>query len=400
MKKPRVLFLSHSSGLAGAERCLLETVLGLNDVERAVGVPGLGRMTDVLKREHIPFREIWTRKWIPLAGPMAPMGPRRFRESLPGRVRALRRWMREGRFDLVYSYTCTVCDGALAARVSGIPHIWHVQEIFNNRNDLSPCFNRGLVSAVMRAFSDVVVFCSQASARSFGFERTSRRTRVIYNGVDTGRFRPDGDLRREWRRRLGIGPNGLAVGTLGGCLVNKGIWDFLEAAARVVRQRPDARFVVGGYCPPEAVGLVRDRIRRDGMERHVRLCGYVDQPEGVYNALDIVVSASHYEAFSRVILEAMACGKPVVATDSGGPRELVVHAETGVLVPPRDAKALAAGLLDLARYPEQREAMGKAGLARAQEMFSLSTYVRKTRGVIMEVLDTRGRFPRSRTSHE
>jgi glycosyltransferase involved in cell wall biosynthesis len=154
----------------------------------------------------------------------------------------------------------------------------------------------------------------------------------------------------------------------------------VEAFGRVRARVPEARLVLAGEgsLRPQ----VEEGVARLGLADAVELPGIVERPEAVYTALAIYVQASAAEeGTSNSILEAMACGRPVVATDIGGNREVVEHGTTGLIVPPRDPEALAQAILALLADPGRLEAMGDAGRRAVRSRFSLDTMIRETLAV-------------------
>ncbi|MDX2162219.1 MAG: glycosyltransferase [bacterium] len=195
-------------------------------------------------------------------------------------------------------------------------------------------------------------------------------------GVDTARFRPgiDGAVVRQ---DAGIAPDAPLVALIARFQDVKG-HDTFQAMARIVAAAlPAARFIVAGenvhgasaddaYKAAILAAHQADPVLR---ERLVYL-GFRADAERVIAAADVIVCSSHFESYGMVNLEAMASGKPVVSTRRGGPSETVVDGETGFLVEPKDAPALAARVIDLLRDPALRAQMGAAGRARVERLFS------------------------------
>jgi glycosyltransferase involved in cell wall biosynthesis len=151
----------------------------------------------------------------------------------------------------------------------------------------------------------------------------------------------------------------------------------VEALARVRARVPEARLLLAGDGSLRTV--VETRVRERGLEGAVEFLGTLDRPETLVTTLAISVQASAAEeGTSNSILEAMACGRPVVATDIGGNREVVEHGKTGLIVPPRDPEALARALLDLLASPELIRKMGQAARASVRARFSRETMIRAT----------------------
>jgi len=198
------------------------------------------------------------------------------------------------------------------------------------------------------------------------------RISVIMNGVDTSRFFPgETTLRRRW-----LDGGGPLIGFVGGLREAKDPILFLQVAAAVERALPRARFVLVGD------GAMRAEVQAAGsagrLDGKLILAGERSDMPDVMRALDLLVVTSTREGCCNAILEAMATGVPVVATDVGGNPDLIVDGESGRLFPHGDAEAGAAAVLALARDPDLMAAMGKACLARARRDFPMETMVRAT----------------------
>ncbi len=185
---------------------------------------------------------------------------------------------------------------------------------------------------------------------------------TLYHGPEpVGSGEPDASDRI--RAELGVPRDAPLVGAVGNLKTHKGYGFLLEAAARVVRRIPDARFVVVGQGPLEAA-LRRQRDEL-GLQDHVTFTGYRADAPTLAGAFDVFVMSSLQEGLSIALLEAMARGRPVVVTRVGGLPEVVRDGVDGLLVPPRDVDAMADALLRLVRDPQLRARLGTAARARA-----------------------------------
>ena len=164
---------------------------------------------------------------------------------------------------------------------------------------------------------------------------------------------------------------------------HKGQRHLIEAAAIVVTRVPDARFVIAGEG--ELRPALERQIRDHHLEKHVFLAGFRPDVLSVHKAFDIFVMSSVTEGLGTSVLDAMACGKPIVATTAGGIPEVVKDGTTGLLVPPRNHDAMAAALVTLLADQEARRAMGAAGQARVRERFSAERMVHDTLAVYRRV---------------
>lgn len=199
---------------------------------------------------------------------------------------------------------------------------------------------------------------------------------VIYNGVNVSRFdsneRPSID-----KESLGIPQDRRVVTTVANCIPEKGLDVFLKAAKEVLGSGPKATFVVVGDGP------LRDDLeelsRSLGISQSTGFLGMRDDVHQILALSDVFVLCSMWEeAHALVILEAMAAGLPVVASDIGAIPESVVDGVTGILFPRGDAKAAADGILTLLNNEDRRSAMGAAGRERAEEHFPIEQWVDNT----------------------
>lgn len=204
-----------------------------------------------------------------------------------------------------------------------------------------------------------------------------RRIVTIPDGVDCERFAPGGGA--AVRQALEIPASAPVVGIVGHLQAWKGQALLLEAVALVRRTLPDVRcLLVGGVhrAGEDCARALHGRAAAADLAGCVHFAGARSDVPACMDAMDVVVHASvRPEPFGRVLIEAMAVGRPVIAPREGGPLDVVLNGRTGVLVPPRDPRALAAALVALLRDPDAREAMGRAGRERARSVFGIDRHV-------------------------
>lgn len=213
---------------------------------------------------------------------------------------------------------------------------------------------------------------------------------VIYNGVDPSKFFPEtpsGLLRRE----LNILSDGLLVSTIMQVIPSKGAEEFVEAAVSLSETGKDVSFVVVGVWTDDAF-IEKLREIADSFKDRIHFLGYRKNVWDILNDSDVFVLPSwqYMEGLPRVVIEAMACGVPVVGTNVQGTNEAVVQDESGLLVPHKDAASLAKAIMRLVDEPELRRRLGEKGRQRVQEVFNISEHVRKVEGVYQELLEKKG----------
>jgi len=231
-----------------------------------------------------------------------------------------------------------------------------------------------LAEDFLTRFTDWSVANSEAGKR-YLIERgiNPLRVKVIYNGVNLHRLNAADEKVCEIRQKMGVPPAGKIVGMIATLFPVKNHTTFLNAAARICNLMPDVRFALVGSGPLRSPleSLANDL----GLESKVMFFG--DQRDvGAYlKAFDIAVLTSDTEGCSNFLLEAMALGKAVLATDVGGNREVVCHRGSGILVAPRDAQALSDAVVYLLSNPALVQSMGQMGREIAITKFSLEKMV-------------------------
>jgi glycosyltransferase involved in cell wall biosynthesis len=207
------------------------------------------------------------------------------------------------------------------------------------------------------------------------------RTVTVHEGIDVERVEaaPPAKLHEE----LWLPHHAPLVGNVAALVPHKGQRHLIEAAALVVRQVPDARFVIAGEG--ELRQALERQIKEHRLEKHVLLAGFRPDVLSVHKAFDLFVMSSVTEGLGTSLLDAMACAKPVVATTAGGIPEVVVDGETGLLVPPRDHHALADAIVRLLNDAGLRQRLGAAGLARVRGHFTAERMVHETLRVYARV---------------
>ena len=215
---------------------------------------------------------------------------------------------------------------------------------------------------------DRIICVSMAVSERFG---KKKKTEVVYNGVDLLRFSPAAQM----RKKTFSFPGEIVVGTLARLEQAKGVDVFLKAAEIVLRKNRKVRFVVVGGGDSGEIGNLSKSL---GISENVVIAGRRDDIPEVLRSFDIFVSATFTEGFSRAVIEAMAVGLPVVATDVGGNREGVSNGETGFLVPSGNCEKLSEAILTLIEDDEKRAEFGRASRRRVEKFFSINNNVKKT----------------------
>jgi glycosyltransferase involved in cell wall biosynthesis len=256
-----------------------------------------------------------------------------------------------------------------------------------NTPELRPPYN-ALGRTVARAAWAVhpwVIFSSERD-RATGVERdplARDRTTVIPFGINLDRFKRREDA-AEIRHALGITPGRRVVGTVGLLREQKGHTYLLEAAEQLARRRTDVDWLIAG--DGELRTHLEEEARRRGIAEHVRFLGRRDDVPEILSALDVFALSSTFEGMCFAVAEALAAEVPVVATDVGGVGQSVLHEKTGLLVAPRDPRALAESIERLLDDREEAARLARAGRARVQRLYALPGMVEATESFYLRAL--------------
>lgn len=308
----------------------------------------------------------------------------------------LRRRFREERPAIVHTHSSKAgVLGRLAASLAGVPAIVHTVHGWGFHPGQSPpvrAFYVALERLAARATSRLVAV-SRANAEKGARARVAPAAafRVIRSGVELDRFRRAAGS-GAFRAELGIGPEVPLVGMVACLKPQKLPVDFVRVAARVAERFPRAVFVLAGD------GVLRPEVEaeaaRAGLGDRFRLLGWREDPERIVGDLDVLVLTSLHEGLPRVVPEAMAAGKPVVATAVDGTPEAVTDGVTGYLAEPGDVERLAEGVIRLLSDPELRERFGAAARERCDE-WDIDRMVRDQEALYEELAVEIGLWPRT-----
>ena len=285
----------------------------------------------------------------------------------------LRGLLSGARYDIVHFHTSRAHSMAPFAR--GHAHAL----VVTRRMDYRP--NRLFAPYLYNRAVDGVAAISHRVADALGEAGVARdHLRIIPSGVDCEHFRPAGLSERETARaRLGIAPGGFFIGAVGALEERKGHRYLLEAIARVRRERGEASRI---KCAIAGGGAMRDDLlnlaRESGIANDTLFLGTISDTRQLLDGLDLFVFPSLQEGLGVALLEAMACGLPVVATRAGGIVDAVEDHQTGLLVSPCDSAEIAVAIVELEIDSALRARLGGAARTRIAENFSMDTMTRKT----------------------
>ncbi|CAG1022322.1 N-acetyl-alpha-D-glucosaminyl L-malate synthase [Methylococcales bacterium] len=386
-KKVNILFIAHDNDLSGACLSLLTLLSELNkDIfSPHVIVPWHGDLKNEIENLGIPVYVKAINHWIPFKSEWGAMNFKELILNLKSRIWAISHIIEKNKIDVVYTNTVTVLDGALAAYATKKPHIWHAREFIKKNNDIKAYLPSFLITFIMNMLSDHIIVNSNSLYESIKTFFLSKKISIIHNAVNIKSFN-DKASSIELKKQLNIPFNTRLVSYVGALTPRKDIVTFINAANYITSKTENIVFLLVGQSEEPYITELNSLIDELSLRNNLFILGQRNDIPALMHATDVLVLTSIQEAFGRVIIEAMAASKPVVATKSGGPEEIIVDGETGFLVPVKDAQAIANKVTYLLEHPDQAQAMGENGCTRAQKMFSMNQYIQNIEKVIIETV--------------
>ncbi len=315
---------------------------------------------------------IWARDWLKTLGHLLP-------------VWQLCQIIRKQEIDIVYTNTVMILDGALAARLCNVPHLWHIKEWIGAQARVRFALPDALLIKVIARLSARVIVMTHFIGEIFSNHGVVENLQVIYDGVDLADFQSthSGPALRE---KLDIPPNQFLVGMSASVSATWKRHDlFIEMAALLAVRLPDISFVIFGSQPQQYNNpaynrpwyyhqSLQSRVKGLGLENRFYWAGFCDNIPAMMDSLDVLVHPCETEPFGRVAIEAMAASCPVVGPRQGGISESVIDQETGLLVNPGDPQAFADAIILLHNHPQRRAALASRGPGLVTKSFSIQKH--------------------------
>ena len=385
----RVLFFDHTAAQSGAEIAMLNLVRSL-DTRKVTPVVVFGADGPVAEQMRT-FAETHVLP-MPVAVGSAKKDSLgvgslfRLRATLGGAAYILRlaKFIRRNHVDFVHTNSLKAdLIGGMAARLAGRPVIWHVRDRIDN--DYLPASVVRAFRLLSRWIPQFVIANSGSTMRSLSIALPDGSYPTPANGKEHSAVVHDGTPWPFPGTRTSARNGQFRIGLIGRVSPWKGQHIFLRAAALVNQDFPNARFfIVGGalFGEAEYEREVRSLTESLGLTGVVTFTGFRSDVQNAIADMDLIVHASTTgEPFGQVIIEGMAAGKPVIATNGGGVPEIVEDGKTGILVPMGDVPAMAEAIRRVLANPALAEDMGVRGRERVRDHFTIERKARKVEAV-------------------
>ncbi len=270
----------------------------------------------------------------------------------------------------------------VAAKIKGLPLIWHIRDS-----------SRDMFDMLLYWLSSKIILVAEALRDRFWWATKTDKFVRIYNGVDLTAWSGKDALDDAEKQLLGIEDDSFLIGANARVDPFKGQRYLIEACGLLKKKIPHFHLLMAGNVADFSyVKECEKRAEELGIHKRVHFLGHRNDVAHILNSVDVFILPSiSREAFSRSLIEAMAAGKPAIATDVGGAKEAIEPDVSGFIVSPRDSVTLAERILFLARNREERLRMGEAARIRARDKFSIERNVHETVQLYRDVLE---RYPR------
>lgn len=372
----RLLFVTPSLYIGGAERQLVQLVQSLDPARYVITVA-------VFIGPDKATQEGFYRQLAELPNVSLAVVARAGRFDVIGPVVALVRLIRAQHIQLIHTFLNLASTfGLIAARFTGVPI---VASAIRDSRDINFVYR---MCRILQAYGTDILLSNSEAGFDNRFRHRRANFRVIGNGLDLRRFDPQPDAVMSLREELPLSRFTHLVGMVATLSYFKDHDAFLNVAARVVAERPETGFLVIGDGPNRAA--IESRTAELNLTGNVVFTGYRKDIDILTGMLDVACLFTNYRVISEglpnAVMEAMACGVPVVATDGGGTVEILRDGVEGYLVTENDVNASAGRIVQLLTDESLRRTLGRNGRTAIEEKFSLAACVSRHESLYGELL--------------
>lgn len=372
MMKKKILVINNSCHISGAEISLLALLNSLNETyDFTIVIPGTGELHSKLLNSNCKTKLFDLERF---SKSRSFFGQLKWGFQALSTALKISKDVRKQNFDIVYANSNQSIIYAILVKIfTGKELIWHVRDNLKNR----------FIAQILTRFCHKLICISNYIYDQVPAKKTKKF--LIYNGIDCNIWTPMDD-EKPVVKELNLEKDILLVGHVGQIIPWKNYLDFIEILEIVLKEFKAVHFLIIGddlfNKSSSYVTMVKKIVKERNLEKHVTFLGYKENIKHYINQLDILAHCATTEPFGRVVMEALALKKPVVAFHSGGVREIITHHETGFLSPKNNHRQFADNLLLLLKDSSLRSRFGNAGREEICEKFSLENVSREIHKVI------------------
>jgi len=374
-----ILFITHYSELYGANRSLLDLIDGLKffDVKSFVVIPEEGIIEESLRTRGVPYKILPVPNWTASnQKPVSNYRKKRIIQLLIAASSEYRKLIKQWSIDTVYSNSSISPIGRIVSHLTHKPHVWHIRELLDlhyARQFVLP----GWLSKKYILTSSAII-CNSSYVQHHYFPKINQKLHVVYNGIaTTSKFEALNIEKEEI-----LSKDEFVFSIVGLLHPKKGQDVAIQAIAELKKSGLPVRLIIaggGGSFLEQCKKLAKEV----GIDSVVEFTGYVPDPYEIYRRSSCLLVCSEFEAMGRVTVEGMSASLPVIAKNSGGTPEIMVHGETGFLY--NNFDELVYYMEVMAKNPEMARKMGASGWETAKARFTIEKYAASIYQIIKSV---------------
>lgn len=384
MKKTKVLFISHSSNIFGAEKSLYLLLKNINrqHFEPILVLPMSGLLKEEVNNLKIKIYEVRSPWWVrPKKEKNILLNILKFVKCIILEMIAsfrIYRIVKQEKINILYTNTIVNFSGAIVALITKVPHIWHIREIISKNPNLFSYFPNKILFNFVVKFSNKVIANSIATADQFKKVKCNKEIVVIHNAVDTEDFKYKGILINDKIKHLDW-----LIAVVGALQKRKGQDDAIYAIKIVKNIIPNIKLlIIGDVGDIEFKNYLKMLISKLNISKNVVFTGFRNDVPQILHNCKALVMPSWNEPFGRVVIEAMAAGIPVIGTNVGGPKEIIQDGISGYLIPPCSPNAIAEKILYLYYHQPIGNKMGENGKKIVKKKFNVESYTKNIEKIL------------------
>lgn len=385
-----ILFIHQSAELYGSDKTILMFISKLDKTQYfpVVILPFEGPLKVELEKNNIkviiaPVLKLYRKMFTPV-------NIIKFIKEYKTGIKTLDKLHKEYNFSLVYSHTLAALIGILFAKKRKIKHLWHVQEIIAKPKIFNTAFKK-----ILSIKSNHKIVYDSKETMDFWIKKNkelTEKSEFVWNGIDVEKKvnSSESEIQNIRKDYFHTNDNEIVISLVGRINSWKGQQLLLKAFHILAKKHSNLKLVFLGSAPPNQEFFeinLKEKIKEYKLENKVVIIPFQEEIWKFWDSIDIaVVPSTEPEPFGLVVIEAMLAKKPVVASNHGGPTEIVLHNETGFLFEPNNENSLAEHLERLILDSELRKSFGEKGYQRAKNVFSLENHVQHFEKIFKEII--------------
>jgi glycosyltransferase involved in cell wall biosynthesis len=377
----KICFISHTEKLGGAERVLFETIAILRGrgIDCYVLLPKEGEFSRRLVALGVPFDFVHNGSWVTWDKPTVWARTKAVAKITIGILSTLKKVSRS-RCDIVYSNTLSICNGAFAATILRIPHVWHLHD-FPGYHGISFYFGRRFSLRTIGALSAICITVSKHLSEICAPYIDSSKLMTVYPAMRMVEV-PAADAKPAVKKRAG---GRFQCVIVGGLVPTKRQEDAVRALGHLHRNGADADLTIVGGGDPTYRKVLEEIAASDGVSDRLHFTGAVADALPSMQKSDVVLVCSAQETFGRATIEGMLAGRPVVAARAAATPELIRDGVNGLLYTPGDSRELGGRIKMLYHDPVLAQGLAERGRTWARTSFTEERYAREILSVLTAV---------------